>query len=236
MPWKRYKKYWPWIVLEVINNRNDPAATIQKWKSSFHPQFGEIRCVNLDSTPYFEGKDVADVLGYKDTAKAIRVHVDEEGKGDVKMTTPGGLQQRQPSSTSPASTHSSSPPNYPSLASANDGSHPRCPSDTQNGYLLGNDKNYILSTRLLWCTEERNNIGVYGSTEIRSVNLDSTPYFEGKDVAEVLHYTNTAKAIRDHVEAEDKLTERIVLSGQSREVSGWANRRMKHPVALFAGH
>lgn len=31
-------------------------------------------------------------------------------------------------------------------------------------------------------------------------------------------YTNTQKAIRDHVEEEDKLTERIVLSGQNRQV------------------
>ena len=42
--------------------------------------------------------------------------------------------------------------------------------------------------------------------------------FVGKDVADILEYTNTAKAIRDHVDEEDKLTERIVLSGQNREV------------------
>lgn len=33
-----------------------------------------------------------------------------------------------------------------------------------------------------------------------------------------MQYTNTQKAIRDHVDEEDKLTERIVLSGQNREV------------------
>lgn len=53
---------------------------------------------------------------------------------------------------------------------------------------------------------------------IRTVEIDSTPYFVGKDVAEVLGYTNTPKAIRDHVDAEDKLTEQIVLSGQGRDV------------------
>ena len=31
-----------------------------------------------------------------------------------------------------------------------------------------------------------------------------------------LGYTNTAKSVRDHVDDEDKLTERIVLSGQNR--------------------
>lgn len=54
--------------------------------------------------------------------------------------------------------------------------------------------------------------------EIRTVEIDSEPWFVGKDMADILGYTNTAKAIRDHVDDEDKLTERIVLSGQNREV------------------
>lgn len=54
--------------------------------------------------------------------------------------------------------------------------------------------------------------------EIRTVEIDGEPWFVGKDMADILGYTNTAKAIRDHVDDEDKLTERIVLSGQNREV------------------
>lgn len=54
--------------------------------------------------------------------------------------------------------------------------------------------------------------------EVRTLLIDNEPYFVGKDVAEVLGYSNTAKAIRDHVDEEDKLTERIVLAGQNREV------------------
>ena len=53
--------------------------------------------------------------------------------------------------------------------------------------------------------------------EIRTVTIDNEPWFVGKNVADILEYTNTAKAIRDHVDDEDKLTERIVLSGQNRE-------------------
>ena len=55
-------------------------------------QFGTIRTVEIDSTPYFVGKDVATILGYSDTAKAIRVHVDDEDKGVDEMDTPGGKQ------------------------------------------------------------------------------------------------------------------------------------------------
>ena len=40
----------------------------------------QIRTVLIDSIPYFVGKDVAIVLGYKDTDQAIRAHVDEEDK------------------------------------------------------------------------------------------------------------------------------------------------------------
>lgn len=54
--------------------------------------FGEIRTVTIENEPWFVGKDVAQVLGYGDTAQAIRKHVDAEDKGVVEMTTPGGVQ------------------------------------------------------------------------------------------------------------------------------------------------
>ncbi len=43
-------------------------------------QFGTIRTVEIDNTPYFVGKDVAEVLGYSDTNKAIAMHCDDEDK------------------------------------------------------------------------------------------------------------------------------------------------------------
>lgn len=52
---------------------------------------------------------------------------------------------------------------------------------------------------------------------VRTTTVNGEVMFVGKDVADILGYTNTAKAIRDHVDDEDKLTERIVLSGQNRE-------------------
>lgn len=53
--------------------------------------------------------------------------------------------------------------------------------------------------------------------ELRTVEIDGEVWFVGKDVAEILGYSNTPKAIRDHVDSDDKLTERFVLSGQNRE-------------------
>ena len=56
-------------------------------------EFGSIRMIEIDDMPYFVGKDVAEILGYSDTAKAIRVHVDDEDKGVDEMDTPGGKQK-----------------------------------------------------------------------------------------------------------------------------------------------
>lgn len=39
-----------------------------------------IRTLTIDEEPYFVGKDVAQVLGYRDTADALKKHVDEEDK------------------------------------------------------------------------------------------------------------------------------------------------------------
>lgn len=40
--------------------------------------------------------------------------------------------------------------------------------------------------------------------EVRTVVIDSEPWFVGKDVAEALGYSNSRKAIQDHVDDEDK--------------------------------
>ena len=40
--------------------------------------------------------------------------------------------------------------------------------------------------------------------DIRALSIDGDPWFVGKDIAERLGYTNPLKAIRDHVDPEDK--------------------------------
>lgn len=63
-------------------------------------------------------------------------------------------------------------------------------------------------------TEEKNMVNeglntlVFNNDEfgnIRTVILNNNPWFVGKDVAECLGYTNSKKAIRDHVDDEDKI-------------------------------
>ena len=66
------------------------------------------------------------------------------------------------------------------------------------------------------------NIQIFQNKEfgaIRSMKDErGEPCFCGKDVARALGYKNPEKALRVHIEDDDKLGERIVLSGQNRYV------------------
>lgn len=49
---------------------------------------------------------------------------------------------------------------------------------------------------------------IYKNAELGSVRttvIGSEPFFVGKDVAEILGYSNPRKALFDHVNAEDKM-------------------------------
>lgn len=43
-------------------------------------EFGSVRTTVIDGEPFFVGKDVAEILGYRDTSDALKRHVDEEDK------------------------------------------------------------------------------------------------------------------------------------------------------------
>lgn len=49
---------------------------------------------------------------------------------------------------------------------------------------------------------------------VRTVSIEGEPWFVGKDVAEVLGYSNPQKAIRDHVDTEDRtVNESFTVNG-----------------------
>lgn len=52
-----------------------------------------------------------------------------------------------------------------------------------------------------------NEITVFNNQEfgqVRTITIDGQPFFVGKDIAEVLGYSNPRKALADHVDSEDK--------------------------------
>lgn len=50
----------------------------------FHSEeFGQVRVLEIEGQPWFIGRDVTDILKYRNGRDALRVHVDDEDKADV---------------------------------------------------------------------------------------------------------------------------------------------------------
>ncbi len=58
-----------------------------------NPEFGKVRTMEINGEPYFVGKDVAIILGYKNPLDALAKHVEEEDKGVANCDTLGGTQK-----------------------------------------------------------------------------------------------------------------------------------------------
>lgn len=52
---------------------------------------------------------------------------------------------------------------------------------------------------------------------VRTITVEGEPYFVGKDVAEILDYSNTRKALADHVDEEDKMDGVTIRDSIGRE-------------------
>ena len=63
------------------------------FKNLVHPEFGELRTVEIDGEPWFVGKDVAAALGYTNSRDAIATHVFADDKGVESIDTLGGRQK-----------------------------------------------------------------------------------------------------------------------------------------------
>lgn len=70
------------------------AQEVTVFKNLVHPEFGELRTVEIDGEPWFVGKDVATALGYTDTFGALKKHVDTADKQNCQndsFNTPRGM-------------------------------------------------------------------------------------------------------------------------------------------------
>lgn len=59
----------------------------------------------------------------------------------------------------------------------------------------------------------------FKGNEVRTLMIDGEPYFVGKEVAEILGYERPDNAVRNHIDAEDKLMHSISASGQMRNMT-----------------
>lgn len=69
------------------------APEVTVFKNLVHPEFGELRTVEIDGEPWFVGKDVAAALGYNEPHKAIQRHVDKDDGMKRPVTDSTGRRQ-----------------------------------------------------------------------------------------------------------------------------------------------
>lgn len=68
-----------------------------------------------------------------------------------------------------------------------------------------------------------NEITIFENPEfgsVRTITIDGEPWLVGKDVALILKYTNPQKALRDHVDDEDKTVNESELLTNHRQSQG----------------
>ena len=76
-------------LFDYMQNKNNSSTSsttttatpeVKVFKNPVHPEFGDLRTIEIDDEPWFVGKDVATALGYAKTENAIARHVDKEDK------------------------------------------------------------------------------------------------------------------------------------------------------------
>lgn len=90
-------------MFDYMQNKNNSSASsststasapeVTVFKNLVHPEFGELRTVEIDGEPWFVGKDVATALGYTNSRDAIATHVFADDKGVESIDTLGGRQK-----------------------------------------------------------------------------------------------------------------------------------------------
>ena len=63
-----------------------------------------------------------------------------------------------------------------------------------------------------------NEIFNFNGKQVRTITIDSEPFFVGKDVADILGYQNGSRDINRHVDDDDKLMHQFSASGQNRNM------------------
>lgn len=77
-------------MFDYVQNKNNSSTSssttttaapeVTVFKNLVHPEFGDLRTIEIDGEPWFVGKDVAAALGYCNINKAVATHVDEDDK------------------------------------------------------------------------------------------------------------------------------------------------------------
>lgn len=173
----------------------------------FNSTYGSIRALIINSEPYFVSSDISSILGYTTNAKALKL-ISE----DSKKTYSKSELLPYDKGPEPLPTYSTfiNTTGLWTLLTLN--------VTPQANYLSSWIKSTVIPqlkspTENLVQTPEIFTNPDFGS--VRVVTIDNEPWFVGKDVAEILGYTNSRDAVARHVEIEDKTSVVIPDSGSN---------------------
>ena len=186
------------------NSSSSSTATpeVKVFKNPVHPEFGELRVLEIDDELWFIGKEVANALGYKDLKNAVKAHVNAEDRKLLLrgQNTPLEIPNRGLTIINESGLYSlilSS-----KLPSAKEFKHwvtsEVLPSIRKNGAYIRNQENMT-------------------PAEIVAHGLIAA---QGKDVATALGYCNINKAVAAHVDEDDKKVLDFKGFSQNRKSSG----------------
>ena len=192
----------------------------------YDKNLGTLRVATINDEPYFIGKDIANILGYKDHKAALRKNVPDSEKriiyssdidiyglacnndGQTSLTdysipfsgitglTISGL------ATFLGKTKKSKTPILKKWIEDE-----ILPELTDEPIFLSNMEKVEEEDLEVIETGSANELSVFNHEEfgqVRATLINNKPWFVGKDVAEILGYSNTRDAILYHVDFEDK--------------------------------
>lgn len=200
---------------------------MNSFTNCYDKNLGTLRIATINDEPYFIGKDIANILGYKDHKAALRKNVPDSEKriiyssdidiyglacnndGQTSLTdysipfsgltglTISGL------ATFLGKTKKSKTPALKKWIEEE-----ILPELTDEPISLSNMEKVEEEDLEVIETGPANELSVFNKEEFgqfRAMLINGEPYFVGKDVAEILGYSNTRKALLDHVDEDDKM-------------------------------
>lgn len=171
--------------------------------------YGDVRTFIIEEKPWFAGKDVASVLGYKGPNTVIKNYIRSDDqrilcRSDLPYTLPIGMKL---SGRGLIVINESALTDLAIRSKKRNASKFRHWLIENLPIIKGPEITDIVANRDNSDVSDASGVQIFHSPmfgELRGILINSEPWFVGKDVTEALGYTNSRKALSDHVEAEDK--------------------------------
>lgn len=172
-------------------------------KTFTNKDFGKLRVVCIDNEFFLISTDLGEFLGYVNISNAVVAHVDKKDRKHCLINTSFGIQKMVVVNKNGV---------YSLIYNVKSQRGKNARDWIIQNVIPELYENKELSVLNLSQENERssnmnNNLKVFENEEfgsIRTLEINSKPYFVGKDVAEVLGYERPTKAIADRVDSEDK--------------------------------